>query len=551
MTTLDIGVLVLYFVGVAGVGWWSSRHSRDDSRAYFLGGGSIGWIPIGASLFASNISSEHFIGLAGTGAASGIAVGQYEWLACFMLMILAWLFVPFYLKTGVFTMPEFLERRYNSACRTYLSVISILAYIATKVSVCLYAGAMVMETVLGWNIWVSAVVLVIATGVYTVFGGLRAVIFTDYLQAVILILGGFVLTGVAFGKVGGFDAVVQSVPEGYFNLWKPPSDASFPWTGVIFGAPLVGIWYWCTDQMIVQRTLAADSVDHARKAAIFAGFLKILPVFILVFPGIAGRALYPDVEPDKMYATLVNELLGPGMKGLVIAALLSALMSSLSSTFNSSSTLVTMDFYRRWNPEASERQLVRAGQITTVILVVVGIAWIPFIGTMSNQLYVYLQSVQAYISPPIACVFLLGLLWKRCNAPGALATLITGFVVGAIRFVVEVMLKKGLVASTGSPEAQGAWIVNDSLVYFATINFAHFSVILAVLSLVVIVSVSLMTKAPDARQLEIFTTVKAHAGEPAVATFSTKLLSLLLVFIVFGLWIYFSPIFFPDPALNP
>jgi len=536
MTTLDYAVIAAYFIAVAAVGWWSSLHSRDNTKAYFLAGGSIGWIPIGASLFASNISSEHFIGLTGSGAASGMVVSQYEWLACFMLMTLGWLFVPYYLRNGVFTMPEFLERRYSPACRLYLSAISLVAYITTKVSVCLYAGALVLKVVMGWeNMWLSALVLVIATGVYTVFGGLRAVIFTDYLQAVILILGGFVLTGVALSRVGGFDALVMAAPPDHFNIWKPASDAGNPWTGIMIGAPILGIWYWCTDQMIVQRTLAADSVDHARKAAIFAGFLKILPPFFLVLPGIAGMVLYPELiannQSDMMYATMVDGLLGAGIKGLVVAALLSALMSSLSSTFNSSSTLVTMDFYHRWRPSATEKELVRAGQITTVVLVCVGVLWIPFINVMSSQLWIYLQSVQAYISPPITAVFLLGLLWKRTNATGALATLLTGFVLGAGRFIIEVAVK-------------AKWIDSPALTSFVSINFLHFSIAMFVVCVAVLVVVSLCTRPPSEKNLAIFTANAAHASEPAQAEISTKMLTVLLGAIVVVLWIYFSPFFF-------
>ncbi len=537
MAPLDIVLVLAYFIGVGAIGYWASRRGRADSRAYFLGGGSIGWLAVGASLFSSNISAEHFIGLAGTGASSGLAVGQFEWLACFVLLLLGWFFVPFYKRTGVFTMPEFLERRYNPACRSYLSAVSLLAYVFTKVSVAVYAGAVVLETVLGWNIWVGAVVLIVATGVYTVAGGLRAVIYTDLFQAFVLIAGGVILTAAAVTELGGLQALGQRVDPEFFNLWKGVAHPEFPWTGILFGAPILGIWYWCTDQMIVQRTLAADNVADARRASIFAGFLKILPVFILVLPGLAGRALFPDVVPDKMYATLVNNLLPVGVKGLVIAALLAALMSSLSAVFNSSSTLIVIDFYKRRRPEADERTLVRAGQVATALLVVVGVLWVPFIGVMSNQLYVYLQSVQAYISPPIAAVFLLGLLWKRANGAGALAALYVGFVLGALRFVAEIGMKAD-------------WITWAPLVRFARINFLHFAIVLFVISVAVLLVVSLAGSRPPADKLRVFAAPEAPsmaAPDQAGPKGIDVALSVLLAVIVLALWAYFSPWVFGGP----
>lgn len=536
LSVLDVLIVLAYFVVVFVIGWWSSKKSQKDSKAYFLGGGSIGWMAIGASLFASNISAEHFIGLAGSGAASGLAVGQFEWLACFILLILGWFFVPFYLRTGVFTMPEFLERRYNRGCRNYLSAISLIAYIFTKVSVSVYAGALVLRTILGWNMYVGAVVLLAATGVYTVFGGLRAVIYTDFMQCIILIGGGVILTVVALQQpeIGGFVGLTEKLPASFFSVWKGVQDADFPWTGIVFGAPILGVWYWCTDQMIVQRTLAADNVKDARTATIFAGFLKILPVFILVLPGLAGAVLFTQIAPNEMYATMVDRLLPTGVKGLVVAALLAALMSSLSSVFNSSSTLAVMDFYHKARPGASEKELVRAGQFATIVVVVIGVMWLPFIGKMSNQLYVYLQSVQAYISPPIAVVFLLGLLWRRLNGPGALSALIVGFVFGSFRFITEIGLKVGW-----------NWVNNcDLLKFYATINFLHFAVLLFFISATVFVAVSYMTRAPSEEKMKVFA---VDAKEMVAADFGDKFnagLSILLGTIIVALWIYFSPIFF-------
>jgi SSS family solute:Na+ symporter len=534
MNLIDIVIILGYFIFVASISWWSSRKKQDDTQSYFLANREAGWITIGVALFASNISGEHFIGLAGSGAASGLAVGQFEWLACFILILLGWLFVPFYLKTGVFTMPEFLERRYNRGCRNYLSAVSLIAYIFTKISVCVYAGAIVLKTILGWNIWFGAIILVLATGIYTIIGGLRAVIYTELFQAFVLIFGAVVLTVLGVSAAGGIGSLTQTLPASFFSVWRSFDHADFPWTGILFGAPILGVWYWCTDQMIVQRTLAARNIDHAQRGTIFAGFLKILPVFILVLPGLAGRVLYPDVAPDQMYAKMVNTLLPVGIKGLVVASLLAAIMSSLSAVFNSSSTLAVVDFYKHYRPQATEKQLVSAGRIATAVLVVVGILWLPFIGIISDQLFVYLQSVQAYISPPIAAVFLIGLLWKRGNGHGALSALLVGFVIGAFRFVGELLTKSG--ATTFEP-----------IIKLSQINFLHFAAILFIISIITHFIVSLATGAPLPEKLEIFS---AGSGNPEFMRHDTAAykidvaLSFILAGIIILFWIIFSPIFF-------
>ena len=544
MTNLDLAVLAFYFLAVGAIGYWCSFRSRDSSKDYFLGGGGIGWMAIGASLFASNISAEHFIGLAGTGAESGLAVGQFEWLACLILILLGWLFAPFYLRTGVFTMPEFLERRYSRSCRVYLSVVSLLAYVFTKVSVSIYAGALVLKTILGWNIWVGAVVLIVATGVYTIFGGLKAVIYTDFLQAGILILGAFLLTGIALDEVGGIRSLMDQVPPGFFSVWHPADHPDFPWTGILFGAPILGIWYWCTDQVIVQRTLAAKNLSDARRATVFAGFLKILPVFVLVLPGLCGRLIFPKIPPNELYAHMVNQLLPSGLKGLVVAALLAALMSSLSSTFNSASTLVVMDFYRVRYPEAAESQLVRAGQIATLVLVIVGLAWLPFVGMMSSQVYIYLQSVQAYISPPIAAVFLAGILSRRVQAVGALSALMFGALLGSLKFGSEL-----LIAMARNHESAAALVSSLEplgLRALAGFNFLHFAAVLFVISLLILGVFAFVAPPPDAEQLSVFETpssaAESPAGEGPMGTSSVNnALAVLLVVVVLVLWVIFSP----------
>src|SRR4030088_2042209 len=403
LAPVDIAIIGIYFVIIFGIGYYFSRKERT-SESYFLAGRNIGWFAIGASLFVSNISTEHFIGLAGSGATSGLAVGHFEWLACLILLLLGWVFVPFYLRSNVFTMPEFLERRFNRQCAVYLAGISIIAYIFTKISVQLYAASVVLERVAGWSLWKTAIILVIATGIYTIAGGLAAVIYTDTVQTLILIAGACALTFIGLDKVGGLQHLRTMVPEGYFHMIKPASDPDFPWTGIFFGAPILGIWYWCTDQVIVQRVLSAKDEGHAKAATIFAGFLKILPVFMLVLPGLIAVALYRDLfkfgphgevlNGDIAYPTLIINLLPTGLVGVMIAALLAALMGAMSSVFNSASTLVTLDFYKKIKPDASEKQLVGFGRVMTGVMVALGLAWVPFIHLISSQLYIYLQSVQ-------------------------------------------------------------------------------------------------------------------------------------------------------------
>jgi len=542
LATLDLVIIGVYFLIVFSIGLYFARKERT-STDYFLASRDVSWFFIGASLFVSNISTEHFIGLSGTGASSGLAVGHFEWLACLILLILGWVFVPFYLRSNVFTMPEFLERRFNRQCAVYLAAISIIAYIFTKISVQLYAASVVLERVAGWSLWKTAVVLVIATGIYTIAGGLAAVIYTDTVQTLILITGAVALTLIGLNRVGGFEHLRTMVPPGYFHMIKPPSDPSFPWTGIFFGAPILGIWYWCTDQVIVQRVLSARDEGHAKAGTIFAGFLKILPVFMLVLPGIIAYALFPEqvAKPDFAYPTLVLNLLPTGLVGLVMAALLAAVMGAMSSVFNSASTLVTLDFYKKLRPDVSERQLVNFGRVATGIMVFLGLLWVPFIHYISSQLYIYLQSVQAYISPPIAACFVLGILWTRLNGTGAISSLLTGFVLGAVRFIAELMAARGT-EFTGLMQ----WLVK--------MNFLHYAIFMFVVCCVVLIGVSLMTPAPDRRKLagltfatvdEKMDVIPVHAPlrKPAKETPTEHMVnvvfSLALLATVIGLWIYF------------
>jgi SSS family solute:Na+ symporter len=532
MSALDNAIVLVYFAIVFGIGIYFFRRART-SRSYFLADKSVGWVAIGASLFAANISSEHFIGLAGSGASSGLAVGHFEWLAVFMCMTLAWVFVPFYLRTNVYTMPEFLERRYGPACRWYLTTVSILAYVFTKISVSLYAGALVLKATVGWDFYTSAAVMVVATGIYTIFGGLSAVIYTEFVQAIVLLAGAITLTLIGLADAGGMAGLRQALPPDFFHMMKPATDPAFPWTGIFFGAPILGIWYWCTDQMIVQRVLGAKGEEDARAGALLCGALKILPVFVLVLPGLIARALYPDIKGDDAYPTLVVRLLPPGVIGLMVAALLAALMSSLSATFNSASTLVTFDVYKKLNPSASEARLVNVGRAFTVVMVVLGILWVPFIQYLSTEVYIYLQSVQAYISPPIAAVFLLGVTWPRANRHGAIAALASGAVLGAARFTLEL--------NRGSALAQAPIVAT-----FVSMNFLHFAILLFAISVVLLVVVSLATAPVPLARLRglTFTTLESsfiHGSERSQRLFRLQLAgTIVLALFVIGLWVHFA-----------
>jgi SSS family solute:Na+ symporter len=390
LSIVDILVILAYFLVLSGIAYWAAKKEKNVSSDYFLASRDVGWLAVGASLFASNIGSEHLVGLAGTGAASGLAVGHFEWLASFILLLLGWLFVPFYLRSAVYTMPEFLERRYNPQARSYFTWVSIVGYVLTKISVTLFAGGVVMRAVTGFDFWTSAAILIVITGLYTIFGGLRAVIYTEVMQAVVLIVGSVTLMFIGLHAVGGWSGLEAKVPPDFFSMWKPSSHKDFPWTGVVFGAPILGIWYWCTDQHIVQRVLAAKSIKQARTGTIFAGYLKILPVFIFVLPGIVAVALFSDVaqNPDSAYPTLVTRL-PDRIQGIVLAGMLAALMSS---PLRVQLRLDPADMGRLSQVETSrQRGALVSRWVTTVVLVFVGLAWIPMMKYVSHALHLFTE----------------------------------------------------------------------------------------------------------------------------------------------------------------
>lgn len=535
---LDWAVVAAYFALVFGVALWSRLSARHtgSSQDFFLAGRDVGWFVIGASLFASNIGTEHIIGLAGSAAAGGFPAAQFEILAGVILLILGWLFVPFYIRSGVFTMPEFLERRYSSASRTYFAMISIIGYVLTKISFSIVAGGLVFEALMGIDFWTGAFVVVVATGIYTLWGGLRAVLYTDMIQMFILIGGAVIITVAGLGEIGGWHALREGAGQEAFDLWRPMSDPEFPWTGIIFGAPILGVWYWCTDQFIVQRVLSAHGITDARRGTIFAGFLKQLPLFIFVIPGVIAMVLAKSGKlhlenPDQALPTLIGALLPAGARGIVVAGLLAALMSSLSSVFNSCSTVFTMDIYTKLNPKASDRHLVMMGRFATLALVGLGLLWIPFIKLISGQLFTYLQSIQAYIAPPIAAVFLVGVLWSRANATGAITTLIVGFLLGFARLVAE-MNKADL----------DGWLFT-----FADANFLHIAILLFLICIAVLVGVSLATAAPDAEKVRNMTVTTIDKSVTFAFDDDTPhkrrqdfVLSGVLLVIVGFIWVYFS-----------
>lgn len=550
---IDIFIILFYFAIILWIAWWVSRGSRKnkgprDSKDYFLAGKTAGWFVIGASLFSSNIGSEIIIGVSGAGARAEMPQANFEIIAALVLILLGWVFVPFYLRSGVYTMPEFLEIRYSKACRNYLSVVSVLAYVITKISLIIFAGALVFET-MGISFWTGAIITIVATGFYTVLGGLKAVIYTDMIQAFILLAGTGAVTYFGLIEIGGWDAMMDTLAdaatkpenppvEKFFNLWRPSDDSSYPWTGMLFGAPILGVWYWCTDQFIVQRTLSAKDISNARRGTLFAGFLKLLPVFIFFIPGVIAYALaqkgmlnFSLDNPDQALPAMINGFLPIGLKGLAISGLLAALMSSLSSAFNSSSTLITFDFYKQWKPQASEKELVWVGQIATLVLVVVSFLWIPFMKTlMGGGLFHYLQSVQAYISPPIAAVFLFGLFFKWINAKGAIIALWSGFALGMLRLITEYLSKEGIIDLAPSGLMQ---IMLD-------INFLHYAIYLFIFSVLVLMLFSKMDTPKRADLLELVTFSKEELN--VKFKWSTDVgLTILLIACVLFLWFIFSP----------
>lgn len=561
--TLDWIAIAGYFGIMLLIVWWVVMQKQRTSTDYFLAGRNMPWFVVGASIFASNIGSEHIVGLAGQGSTSGMGMAHWE-LHAWVVVMLAWIFVPFYYRSKVFTMPEFLEKRFNSTARWILTIVSLIAYVFTKVSVTVYAGGVVFnvllpeiqvpitETFVLDAFWVGALLTVTLTGAYTVLGGLRAVVYTDTIQTVILLVGSAFITIIGLNKLGGWgelQAICRENAEN-FALWRPNSDPNFPWLGILIASPIIGIWYWCTDQYIVQRALSAKDLKNARRGALWGSFLKVWPVMIFLVPGLIGYALHQKgliaipmkmangqeaLDGDKVFAVMVSSLLPAGLRGLVVGGLLAALMSSLSSLFNSCASLFTVDIYEKINPRASERHLVTVGRIATLVVVVMGIIWIPVMQRISQGgLYRYLQDVQSYLGPPITAVFLLGLFFKRINGHGAVAGLTIGFIAG--------MGKMTLQALTGGNEP---YITSPEwLVYIGQYNFLFASGWLLLISIVAIVGVSLVTAPPNYEQIADLTYATTTPEQKKERRESWGLVDVVITVVVLGLvlgmYLYFS-----------
>nr|XP_022324969.1 sodium/glucose cotransporter 4-like isoform X1 [Crassostrea virginica] len=538
----DFIVIVAYFAFVLFIGLWTSRQNRGSAGGYFLAGRSMHWIPVGASLFASNIGSIHFVGLAGSGAASGIVIGLYELNALYILMLLGYLFLPVYIASGVYTMPEYLKCRFGGQrIQIYIAVLALIVYIFTKISADLYAGAIFIEQSMHWDLYWSILLLLSIATIFTITGGLTAVIWTDFIQTIIMLIGALVLMGLSFSEVGGLAGIVEKYPqaipnttrysnttcgvprEDFMHLFRDPTSGDLPWPGII-GMSINSIWYWCSDQVIVQRALAGKTFDHAKAGTVLCAFIKILPLFLLVFPGMVSRILFPDTvgcaDPEVCmsvcgsesgcsniaYPTLVINLMPAGARGMMLAVMMAALMSSLTSIFNSSSTIFAMDIWTRIRKQASELEIMIVGRLFVLVLVVISIIWIPVIqASQGSELFVYIQQVSSFMQPPICCIFILGLFWERLNEKGAFFGLVIGMVIGLVRFIVEYSYTvPNCVENLPDPRPS---IVKD-------FHYLYFSSFLFLMTGLVAVGVSLMTKPIDKRCLNRLTWWTRHSEEP-------------------------------------
>ncbi|MBZ3885372.1 Sodium/glucose cotransporter 5 [Sciurus carolinensis] len=536
LSVTDIVVIAVYFALNVAVGIWSScQAGRSTVDGYFLAGRDMTWWPIGASLFASSEGSGLFVGLAGSGAAGGLAVAGFEWNATYVLLALAWVFVPIYISSEIVTLPEYIQKRFGGQrIRMYLSVLSLLLSVFTKISIDLYAGALFVHICLGWNFYLSTILTLVITALYTIAGGLATVIYTDALQTVIMVVGAIILAVKAFNQIGGFGqleaAYARAIPSrtianttchlpraDAMHMFRDPYTGDLPWTGMTFGLTIMATWYWCTDQasasVIVQRSLSARNLNHAKAGSILASYLKMLPMGLMIMPGMISRALFPDdvgcVVPSEClracgaeigcsniaYPKLVMELMPIGLRGLMIAVMMAALMSSLTSIFNSSSTLFTMDIWKRLRPCASERELLLVGRLVIVVLIGVSVAWIPILqGSNSGQLFIYMQSVTSSLAPPVTAVFILGIFWPRANEQGAFWGLMAGLVLGGLRLVLEFLHPA---PPCGDPDTRPTIL--------SSIHYLHFAIALFVLTTAVVAAGSLLTSPPQTVQIENLT----------------------------------------------
>jgi SSS family solute:Na+ symporter len=580
ISTIDWIIVIFYFAIILGIAWWVIRQRKDTSTDYFLAGRHLGWFIIGASIFASNIGSEHLVGLAGSGATDGVAMAHYE-LHAWCLLVLGWIMVPFYMRSKVFTMPEFLEKRFSPTSRWVLSMISLVAYILTKIAVGIFAGGIVFSVLLpdinflGMDsFWIGSILVIVLTGIYTILGGLRAVAYTEALQTIILVLGSVLVTVFGLSALGGWDVLREITGSEMFNLWKPlvPEgiestwapiresgklawyfNDNYPWLGMLLCAPIIGLWYWTTDQYIVQRALGAPNEKEARRGSIAAAFLKLLPVFIFIIPGMICFALAKSGQvagiqnqlfdangellrdnAQQAFPLMVAYVLPVGVRGIVVAGLLAALMSSLAGVFNASSTLFTMDFYSKFKPKASQHQLVWVGRMATTVMVLIGLFWVPVIQG-GKGLYDYLQGVQAYLAPPIFVVFFFGVFMKRLNAKGCLAALLTGFGMGLFRLAVDTPVK--LIDGFNYNYGSFLWVINN-------IFFQYYSLLIFVICIIVMVAVSYSTEEPDYAKISglTFSTMTREHRKESRASWDYKdvLGSVIVLILIIAAYLYFT-----------
>ncbi|MCL5027789.1 MAG: sodium:solute symporter [Bacteroidetes bacterium] len=533
-TFLDSLILLVYLIIVLSLGFYFSSKKDQSYEDYFLAGKKMGWFTIGLSIFATNISSEHFIGLAGAGASRGLAVGQFELMAVFILILLGWIIAPIYIKSGVVTTPEFLEKRFDPSLRKPFAIISIVIYIFTKISVALFAGGILFYKMFGLNIYTSAIMIVLFTGLYTVLGGATSVMKTHVFQGIVLIVGALLLTIFGLKAVGGFSGLQAKLPPDFFNMFKSIKDPDYPWTGVIFGAPILAFWYWITDQYFIQKILSAKSINDARRGSLFAALLKVLPIFILVLPGLIAATMFQDIKGDEAYPMLLaSNILPIGIKGIVLAGLLAAIMSSLASVFNTVAALFTNDFYKVNHPDASDRELVLVGRLTTTAIVIFAIICVPLVKLISSQVYLYLQSLQGYISPPITAVFLWGFILKKINAKAAITTLIVGECIGFLRLILELVYGTNL---------KGMGILS----VLVQINFLHFSIFLFLFSTAIILILSYLPQREKKSKLSSIQYLVPNSFSELGINFSNNpskaslrinvMMSAFILLVIIGLW---------------
>ncbi|XP_021933380.1 sodium/glucose cotransporter 5-like isoform X3 [Zootermopsis nevadensis] len=521
LETYDYVAVGIYYVVVLTVSVYSAcRANRNTLSGYFLAGRYMHWFPVGASLFASNIGSEHFIGLAGSGAAAGIAVGAFELNALILLQVLGWIFLPVFIASGVCTLPEYMMKRFGGTrIRVFLASLSLILYIFTKISVNIYSGSLFIQQAVGWNIWYSILLLLCLTYICSAIGGLAAVIYMETVQFFIIIAGSLIVMVTGFMAVGGWNELtvryLQAVPNDTFpnttcgiprqDSWimlRNPINSDMPWPGFLLGQTPSSIWYWCADQLMVQRTLAAKSLSHAQGGTLLAGYIKILPVFIMVLPGMISRVLFPDeiacVKPEicekvcgnpvscsnSAYPHLVLGILPSGLRGVMLAVMLAALMSDLSSVFNSASTLFTMDMWKRARKQATTKELLIVSKIFTAVLVVISIIWIPIIQkTQGGQLYIYIQSIGAYLAPPIAAIYCLALTWSRVNEQGAFWGLVIGLFIGFTRMALDFSF----------PEPR-CYEEDTRPLIISKVHYMYFAMLLFWTTLLLVIAISLFTK---------------------------------------------------------